>query len=63
MFYDKDIDEMGQRGNDIGPEDAHFCDMYDGAIPKGIFDGPKKCRYYMDKMDGPAMAADQSKPT
>lgn len=49
--FDGEYDDFRQLSNDIGPEDAHFCQAYDGPIPDGIFDGPKECPYFWDKSE------------
>ena len=49
FVYNKEWDDFRARYNDIGPENAHFCDMYDGPIPDGIFDGPKECPFFESK--------------
>ena len=49
LIYNKTFDELGDSSNDLGPEGAHFCAMYDDRIPDGIFDGPKDCPFFKPK--------------
>lgn len=45
-FYSPVIDELGRNFNDVGEESEHFCPMYQDAIPDGVFDGVKDCKFF-----------------
>ena len=57
LFYDKEYDDLRQLFNDVLFVDEkgrhvrkfHVCDLYCEGIPKGVFNGPKKCPDFEDK--------------
>lgn len=57
FLYNKDYDELWQLHNDVVFVDkkgshmrpSHICFWYSRGIPKGVFNGPKKCPHFEDK--------------
>lgn len=49
QYYTEQMETLGTNWNDIGEIDNHYCVMWSGAIPDGIYDGVKDCEYYEEK--------------
>ena len=49
-FYSEAIDNLNREFNDVGNPENHYCPMYQDAIPKGVFNGEKDCKFF--EMEG-----------
>lgn len=49
LLYSVGYDNQNRDFNDIDSPDSHYCAMYSGAMPDGVFTGQVKCPYYEEK--------------